>query len=407
MSTLHSSDDRSLRWPRWWRLLVWGTSTLLLCSCSAPMQRPGPCAPPGAGTAIDTYSAGAHVAPVGVGGISLAEHGLGYPTALPLPATATGNWAPPGIAEPWPYDEYLHDGGDHPPAARVDDEWQIHGLELEDTIAHFDTLDGQRLVEPANRVDLYAPRFAAIRSVSGPVLNEQIETLEGVDAPTRSYRQDELQFAASSLQRAQARGETGRKQPSGYTTRQQDGVISTSLKAVAFQDAFLPFEDLAIIREGIFEQGEKAYLAEGLEAAVAWTHEKAVQVIIDRQAATALDGDRAAQVTYVTEPIPGKPKLRVVKVASTQFANPGDEVDFTIRFDNVVGRRGQRDHRRQFDHASRVRSRQRSSQRRRPLSDRAQLGRLARFTVGSRPPAGTRSRRHCSLPLPRPLDRNC
>ena len=34
-------------------------------------------------------------------------------------------------------------------------------------------------------------------------------------------------------------------------------------------------------------------------------------------------------------PPPGDPKLRVVKVASTQFAEPGDEVDFTIRFDNI------------------------------------------------------------------------
>ena len=39
-------------------------------------------------------------------------------------------------------------------------------------------------------------------------------------------------------------------------------------------------------------------------------------------------------VYTVSEP-PGNPKLRVVKVASTPFAQPGEEVDFTIRFDNV------------------------------------------------------------------------
>lgn len=270
------------------------------------------------------------------GGVNLAQPMMGPgPQALPLPLTPTGNWVPPGIAEPWPYDEYLHDGGDHPPEARVDAEWQIHGLELEDTIAHFDTLDGERLVEPANRVDIYAPRFAAVRSVTGASLNEQIVALEKVAAPVKAYRQDELQFPAGSLQRQQARGEVGSKLLSGYTTRQGDGVVSTTLTAVGFQDAYLPFEDLKIIREGIFEQAEKAWLADGIEAAVAWTHEKAVQVIIDRQAATELAGDRSAQVTYVAEEIPGKPKLRVIKVASTQFANPGDEIDFTIRFDNI------------------------------------------------------------------------
>ena len=38
---------------------------------------------------------------------------------------------------------------------------------------------------------------------------------------------------------------------------------------------------------------------------------------------------------YTVAPPPGDPKLRVVKVASTQFAEPGDEVAFTIRFDNI------------------------------------------------------------------------
>ena len=32
---------------------------------------------------------------------------------------------------------------------------------------------------------------------------------------------------------------------------------------------------------------------------------------------------------------PGNPRLRLIKVASTPFAQPGDEVDFTLRFDNV------------------------------------------------------------------------
>ena len=40
------------------------------------------------------------------------------------------------------------------------------------------------------------------------------------------------------------------------------------------------------------------------------------------------------QVYTVSQP-PGKPKLQLVKVALTAFAQPGDVIDFTIRFDNL------------------------------------------------------------------------
>ena len=45
-------------------------------------------------------------------------------------------------------------------------------------------------------------------------------------------------------------------------------------------------------------------------------------------------GTEKAAAVYTLRP-PDNPRLRIVKVASTAFAEPGDEVDFTIRFDNV------------------------------------------------------------------------
>ena len=91
------------------------------------------------------------------------------PTAdygIPLPETTITPWSPPGIARPWPHDEYLHDGGDRDIQVTVSDDFQVHGLEMEDTIVHFDTIDGRRLVEPSNRVSIYAPRFGAVRQVA-------------------------------------------------------------------------------------------------------------------------------------------------------------------------------------------------------------------------------------------------
>ena len=40
-------------------------------------------------------------------------------------------------------------------------------------------------------------------------------------------------------------------------------------------------------------------------------------------------------MTYSFDRLPGQPKLRVIKIASVGEAQPGDEIDFTIRFDNV------------------------------------------------------------------------
>ena len=44
--------------------------------------------------------------------------------------------------------------------------------------------------------------------------------------------------------------------------------------------------------------------------------------------------DNAASVYTVSMP-PGHPRLRLVKLASTACAKPGEKVDFTLRFDNI------------------------------------------------------------------------
>ena len=102
-----------------------------------------------------------------------------------------------------------------------------------------------------------------------------------------------------------------------------------------FQDGFKPYENLAIIRQGMFDEAEMPFLARGSNAAITWSNIQAVQIIIDRKSAAAdVKYDNAMSVYTVSEP-PGHPKLRVVKVASTSFAQPGEEIDFTIRFDNI------------------------------------------------------------------------
>ena len=92
---------------------------------------------------------------------------------------------------------------------------------------------------------------------------------------------------------------------------------------------------MAVIRQGIFVEAEAPFLAKGVQAAVAWSHDQAVQILLDRRPPTSRSSARKLQDTYTVGSLPANPRLRLVKVASTPFAEPGDEVSFTLRFDNV------------------------------------------------------------------------
>jgi uncharacterized repeat protein (TIGR01451 family) len=62
-----------------------------------------------------------------------------------------------------------------------------------------------------------------------------------------------------------------------------------------------------------------------------------VQITIDNRRAQADIGLRQPGVVYHQDQ-PNKPKLRLVKLASTGSALPGEEVEFTLRFDNIGNR---------------------------------------------------------------------
>jgi uncharacterized repeat protein (TIGR01451 family) len=59
-----------------------------------------------------------------------------------------------------------------------------------------------------------------------------------------------------------------------------------------------------------------------------------VQVVLDGRQAVDFTADQKGQVTYRVD-TPNHPCLRLIKVASTKVALPGEIVDFTIRFDNL------------------------------------------------------------------------
>ncbi len=258
----------------------------------------------------------------------------GSPPADGPPGMTCGGWRPPGMRCPWPEDEYLCDGDDRLPPVQVQKDWSVAGLELEDTVVHFDTLGGQTEVVPSNRVCVYAPRFAAVRKIYGVVQHDQHEQAAGVDHPVPLGGLADAQRVTTTVQPLQPRLNRGTRTPRGFRERTPPTGLENSQALIGLQGELLPYEDFTLVRRGQLENSEKARLAARMDAAIAWSHQAALQIVIDNVAAhedVALS--RAAELkVFVRE---GKSRLRVCKLASRREALPGETVEFTIRFDNV------------------------------------------------------------------------
>ena len=298
-------------WPASFRLAVIAMATLVLCSCQSFSQQ-------------DTSV-------VSVDDTALVRTATkSADEALPCP----GPWQPPGLQRPWPHDEYLRDGGDSRLPASVRPDWTVDGLEQEDTIVHFDTVDGRTIVQPTNRLFIYGPRFGAVRRVDGLFAHEGHDVVHGMSNPLRLARHEERRTAISSLQRTQSVGQRGVRGRSVYRGREQGGSLEREQSLYAYKGATLPYEDFQIIRSGRFDKLEKVRLAAAIASAKAWSHHQSLQILVDHQQAIIDTTDQWMQTVYSVDD-PTRPRLRVVKIASSDSAVPGETVDFTIRFDNV------------------------------------------------------------------------
>jgi uncharacterized repeat protein (TIGR01451 family) len=247
---------------------------------------------------------------------------------------STGPWQPPGLQGPWPYDEYIYDGGDRETFVDVLADWTVRGLEQEDTVAHYDRVDGRTVVVPSNRIPIYAPRFAAVRKVYGLEVAQQRERISGVEVPTKLNKHEDVLIATTAIQQHQPDVRLATRTPVDFRERNLGVEVGVGRHLGAFHNWFMPFEDFLFVRQGIFEQSEKARLAESIEAAQVWTGKQAAQVLVDGIQAAVATGDLMPNEAVRVEESP-RPKLRIIKLASRLDALPGEIIDFTLRFDNV------------------------------------------------------------------------
>ena len=279
--------------------------------------------------------------------VALVNHDM--PIASTCPTCGAGNCSgrfhrPPSLPEVIGFsnvppdaarDELLCNGGDRDTLVEVRHDWSVVGLHAGDTVAHYDTISGKTFVEPSNDVCIYAPRFASVRRVSGVLSHEQHQRSAGVELPMRTIQQEETQFATTAVQPLQPIRSLSVKGPNSFREHTRGAGLDNSDTAIGLEGNLQPYQEFSIIRRGVFDDTEKARLATVLQAAVQWSHDAMLQVVMDGKVAVELTSDLGMQEVHTFELPQGKSRLRIVKIADKQNAKPGDTVDFTIRFDNV------------------------------------------------------------------------
>lgn len=234
-----------------------------------------------------------------------------------------------------PPDEFIFDGGDDGLEVRIDRDWTVRGLDQEDTVGHFDTLSGRRMVAPSNRVPIYAPRFGSVRKVYGIAGSEASVAIGGVQSEMLARGAEEVSIPSTTLQQQQPLGQVGQTAASTYRERTRSAGLENEVASSQFDNRFNAFEDLAVIRYGAMDQDDGARLAEGIDAASSWGVVDAASDVIDNLQVDQLGTGLPAGETVGIEEDESRPRLRLVKVASRAEAQPGDIIEFSVRFDNV------------------------------------------------------------------------
>lgn len=267
----------------------------------------------------------------------LSEDDRNTGTQLPSPKLRRpgfNNWNPNAGR-----DEYVYDGSDRAQKVQVDNDFNVTGLQTEDTVGHFDTLDGRRIVTPSNRVAIYAPRFGAVRRVDGVFkanINLPVGAFEEKTpiAHARSADDPTTTKQHLSLQRYAA---TNRASSFLDQTR---GVVSNNVTHLfGARNSFAAYEDLALIRYGKASSGETARLRLGLQSASVWEDDLGLQVSVNKAQPIIVRDVKTTQELLSIKSDDGTAILRVTKIASKIAARAGEFVEFTIRYDNLSGKK--------------------------------------------------------------------
>jgi uncharacterized repeat protein (TIGR01451 family) len=293
----------------------------------------------------------------------------------PLPCgPACGTPPPPD--RPWvPADEYLCDGGDHGAPATFGGDGSLRGIDPRDAMIQFrrptiaqlqpqferlkqaldrgeisaetyaietrrlnrSTTDGDSRprVLPTNMVCIYAPRFAAVRSILGPNEALTVDILRGHERIQKGAmnigRAEPIRLAqniAAEANRHRMRPSAmrGRVYPGAHLEVRVLGGMDTITHIAAMRKEVLP--------QGANERQKGAIIRDRTKAVAVKSAESAVVTGIAEGASQTVMAWKPQEMAGVEEP-PNKPGLAVVKRTSVSEAEPGEVVTFTIQYRNM------------------------------------------------------------------------
>lgn len=320
------------------------TSVLQQVAYSVP---PGP--PPGAAIVQTVFHpaeprVGLEACPdAGATGALYGAPGLSAAAVPPIPGAvvAAGGAAPAGVVlvQPPPSpiafpDEYLCDGGDR--AAPVHyDQYHRHGLDSSDAVAEYTDHTGQFHVTPTNTVCVYAPRFAAMRTISSPAVDNGVGQAAGAEQLAGGVGLRARTATSLNLHNERLGGVNVRSRPSGLVKETMLVGVRNRLVIATSRELTGTWQDLSFFRTGQLVRTEEARLKYGLQAANIWTRKQ--NPIIQ---ATTLGGQQV-EVEFTPQEIIGVEDrrttgvLRIVKTADKVEAQPGETIIFTLRYDNM------------------------------------------------------------------------
>ncbi len=231
-------------------------------------------------------------------------------------------------------DEYLCDGGDRGYPVRYDVETRL-GLETEDTVAEYTDHTGSLHVKPTNKVCVYAPRFGAMRSIGSPILETAVHKVASADKFTGGAGMRNQIVTARHRQNIA---------PGKYRTRERASDIDVGLRSsavaqgqtvVSHTKLVNTFEDFQFVRSGLLAQTEEVRLAKGIQAAAAWSRSQFPVIAAQTEQAQEVLSEFRAQAVVGRESKQKPGRLRIVKMADKDVAQPGETITFTIRYDNL------------------------------------------------------------------------
>jgi uncharacterized repeat protein (TIGR01451 family) len=234
--------------------------------------------------------------------------------------------------------EYLVGGSDAGMPVSVAQDWTVRNFGTGETVAHFDTLDGRVIVQPSNRIHIYAPRFGAIRKVEGLLNEGQVTALVATRSQLTSSQNNTAIQTGFTEQEAKVRQTRIQDQLNSIEGQRRSADMGASNALIGYDNFQVVDSDSMVLLQRTFGFGGKvkAQLDRGAMNARAWQGSEGLKVQINELApmiASNIEG--AASLFQVRDEQSRVSQLRLIKVASKESALPGEIVEFTLRFDNV------------------------------------------------------------------------